>query len=99
MVLRLDDLAGADQPSLAYIGKAINEFKSSGKQVYAIGNSYNRRNTTSPVTLKVHLTPQGVVGVYGFATNGLYYKSLLEKLKVSSHIFQKLVPINQRLSH
>lgn len=29
-----------------------------------------------------------MVGIQGFSTNTLYYKSLLEKLKVSSHIFR-----------
>ncbi|MDL9985879.1 signal peptide peptidase SppA [Providencia rettgeri] len=89
MVLRIDDLVGADQPSLAYIGKAINEFKSSGKQVYAIGSSYSQSQYyLASYADDIYLTPQGAVGVYGFATNGLYYKSLLEKLKVSSHIFR-----------
>ena len=35
---------------------------------------------------KLWLSPQGVVDLHGFATNGLYYKSLLDKLKVSTHV-------------
>ena len=89
MVLRLDNLMGADQPSLAYIGKAINEFKSSGKVVYAIGDSYSQSQYyLASFADDVYLAPQGAVGVTGFSTNSLYYKSLLEKLKISSHIFR-----------
>ncbi len=33
-------------------------------------------------------SPQGEVDLHGFATNGLYYKSLLDKLKVSTHVFR-----------
>ncbi|MFP1558990.1 S49 family peptidase [Escherichia coli] len=29
-----------------------------------------------------------MVDLHGFATNGLYYKSLLDKLKVSTHVFR-----------
>ncbi|MDI2068362.1 S49 family peptidase, partial [Klebsiella pneumoniae] len=37
---------------------------------------------------KIYLSPQGSVDLHGFATNGLYYKSLLDKLKVSTHVFR-----------
>jgi protease-4 len=35
---------------------------------------------------KIWLSPQGVVDLHGFATNGLYYKSLLDKLKVTPRV-------------
>ncbi|MCX2956808.1 MAG: S49 family peptidase, partial [Candidatus Regiella insecticola] len=37
---------------------------------------------------KIYLAPQGSVQLHGFSTNTLYYKSLLDKLKVSTHIFR-----------
>ena len=37
---------------------------------------------------KIWLSPQGTVDLHGFATNGLYYKSLLDKLKVTTHVFR-----------
>lgn len=89
MVLRLDNLAGADQPSIAYIGKAIEQFKASGKPVYAVGDSYSQSQYyLASFADDVFIAPHGNVGVYGFSTNTLYYKSLLEKLKVSSHVFR-----------
>lgn len=89
MVLRLDNLVSADQPSLAYIGKAIKEFKASGKPVYAIGDNFSQpQYYLASFADDIYLSPQGSVGVLGFSTNSIYYKSLLETLKVSSHIFR-----------
>lgn len=89
LVLSLGDFLGADQPSLAYIGKAISEFKASGKPVYAIGDSYTQgQYYLASFADRVYLTPQGSVMLPGIATNGLYYKSLLDNLKVTTHVFR-----------
>lgn len=89
MVLDLRDFAGADQPSLQYIGKALREFRDSGKQIYATGDSYSQAQYyLASFANKIYLSPQGTVDIHGFATNGLYYKTLLDKLKVSSHVFR-----------
>ncbi len=89
MVLDLRDFAGADQPSLQYIGKALREFRDSGKQIYATGDSYSQAQYyLASFANKIYLSPQGTVDLHGFATNGLYYKSLLDNLKVSSHVFR-----------
>ncbi|MBC3381786.1 signal peptide peptidase SppA [Serratia fonticola] len=89
MVLQLNDFAGADQPSLQYIGKALREFRDSGKPIYAIGDSYNQTQYyLASYANKIYLSPQGAVDLHGFATNNLYYKSLLEKLKVTTNIFR-----------
>ncbi|WP_350306094.1 signal peptide peptidase SppA [Photorhabdus viridis] len=89
LVLKLDDFIGADQPSMQYIGKAINEFKTSGKPVYAISDNYNQpQYYLATFADKIYLSPQGAVGLYGYSTNNLYYKSLLDSLKVTTHIFR-----------
>ncbi|NDK98033.1 signal peptide peptidase SppA [Photorhabdus bodei] len=89
LVLKLDDFIGTDQPSMQYIGKAINEFKASGKPVYAISDSYNQSQYyLATFADKIYLSPQGTVGLYGYSTNNLYYKSLLDSLKVTAHIFR-----------
>ncbi|QKJ87329.1 protease IV [Paramixta manurensis] len=89
MVLDLRDFAGADQPSLQYIGKALREFRDSGKPIYATGDSYSQAQYyLASFANKIYLSPQGTVDLHGFATNSLYYKSLLDKLKVSSHVFR-----------
>ena len=89
MVLQLNDFAGADQPSLRYIGKALREFRDSGKPIFAIGDSYNQTQYyLASYANKVYLSPQGAVELHGFATNNLYYKSLLDMLKVTTNIFR-----------
>ncbi|VYU61063.1 signal peptide peptidase SppA [Metakosakonia massiliensis] len=89
IVLDLKNFAGADQPSMQYIGKALREFRDSGKPVYAVGDNYSQgQYYLASFANKIWLSPQGVVDLHGFATNGLYYKSLLDKLKVSTHVFR-----------
>ena len=89
IVLDLKNFAGGDQPSMQYIGKALREFRDSGKPIYAVGDSYSQgQYYLASFANKIWLSPQGVVDLHGFATNGLYYKSLLDKLKVSTHVFR-----------
>lgn len=89
IVLDLKDFAGADQPAMQYIGKALREFRDSGKPVYARGDYYNQSQYyLASFANKIWLSPQGGVDLRGFATNTLYYKSLLEKLKVSTYVFR-----------
>lgn len=89
IVLELRDFAGGDQPSLQYVGKALREFRDAGKPIYAVGDSYSQAQYyIASYANKVYLSPQGTVDLHGFATNGLYYKTLLDKLKVNSHVFR-----------
>ncbi|MEN4795786.1 signal peptide peptidase SppA [Pantoea agglomerans] len=89
MVLDLREFAGGDQPSLQYVGKALREFRDSGKPIYSLGDSYSQAQYyLASYATKIYLSPQGTVDLHGFATNGLYYKTLLEKLKVTSHVFR-----------
>ncbi|EJD4309676.1 signal peptide peptidase SppA [Escherichia coli] len=89
IVMDLKDFAGGDQPSMQYIGKALKAFRDSGKPVYAVGENYSQgQYYLASFANKIWLSPQGVVDLHGFATNGLYYKSLLDKLKVSTHVFR-----------
>ncbi|MEE3649336.1 MULTISPECIES: signal peptide peptidase SppA [unclassified Brenneria] len=89
IVLDLSDFTGADQPSLHYIGKALREFRDNGKPVYAVGDSYNQAQYyLASFANTIALTPQGNVDLHGLATNNLYFKSLLDKLKVTTNIFR-----------
>jgi len=89
MVLQLSDFTGTDQTSLNYIGKALREFRDSGKPIYAINDSYDQSQYyLASYANKIYLSPQGAVDLHGFATNNLYYKSLLDKLKVTTNIFR-----------
>ncbi|MDR5610482.1 MULTISPECIES: signal peptide peptidase SppA [unclassified Arsenophonus] len=89
IVLQLDNLIGSDQPSLQYIGKVLIEFKQAGKPIYAVGNGYNQSQYyLASFANHIYMSQQGHVGIYGFSTNKLFYKTLLDNLKVNSHIFR-----------
>ncbi|EAR9959376.1 signal peptide peptidase SppA [Salmonella enterica] len=89
IVLDLKNFTGADQPSMRYLGKALREFRDSGKPIFAVGENYSQgQYYLASFANKIWLSPQGQVDLHGFATNGLYYKTLLDKLKVSTHVFR-----------
>ncbi|MCL6405532.1 signal peptide peptidase SppA [Dickeya dadantii] len=89
MVMDLSDFVSADQPSLQYIGKALREFRDAGKPIFAVGDNFNQTQYyLASFANKIYLTPQGNIDLHGFATNNLYYKTLLDKLKVTTHIFR-----------
>lgn len=55
----------------------------------AVGDNFSRgQYYLASFANKIYLSPQGSIDLHGFATNGLYYKSLLDKLKVSTHVFR-----------
>lgn len=89
IVMDLKDLARADQPSMQYIGKALREFRDSSKPVFAAGDNFSQgQHYLASSANRIYLSPQGSVDLHGFATSGLYYKSLLDKLRVSARIFR-----------
>ncbi|MFP3014139.1 MAG: signal peptide peptidase SppA [Arsenophonus sp.] len=89
IVLHLDNLTGSEQPSLQYIGKALTEFKLAGKPIYAIGNRYSQSQYyLASFANNIYMSQHGDIGIYGFSSNKLYYKTLLDNLKVNTHIFR-----------
>jgi protease-4 len=89
MVLALQNFEGANQPALRYIGKALSEFRNSGKPIYAFGDSYTQdQYYLASFATTITLSPQGSVDLYGLSRENFYYKTLLEKLKISTHIFR-----------
>lgn len=89
IVMDLKNFVGGDQPSMQYIGKALMAFRDSGKPVYAWGDNFSQgQYYLASFANKIALTPQGTVDLHGFATNGMYYKSLIDKLKINTHVFR-----------
>ena len=89
MVLKLDNFVGADMSSLQYIGKYLAEFKAANKPIYAIGSNFNQSQYyLASYANKIYLTPLGAVSVFGLSANNLYYKTLLDNLKINTHVFR-----------
>ncbi|MCW0135932.1 S49 family peptidase [Escherichia coli] len=66
-----------------YIGKALKSFVTAETGLCRWRELQPGQYYLASFANKIWLSPQGVVDLHGFATNGLYYKSLLDKLKVS----------------
>lgn len=89
MVLKLDNFVGADMSSLQYVGKYLSKFKEANKPIYAIGSNFNQSQYyLASYANKIYLTPLGAVNVYGLSANNLYYKTLLDNLKINTHVFR-----------
>ncbi|HCE2456605.1 TPA: signal peptide peptidase SppA [Vibrio parahaemolyticus] len=89
LVLALRDLPETNLTKLRYIAKALNEFKASGKPVYAVGDFYNQSQYyLASYADKVYMAPDGGVLIKGYSAYSMYYKTLLKKLDVSTHVFR-----------
>lgn len=89
IVLALRDMPETNLTKLRYIAKALNEFKASGKPIYAAGEFYNQSQYyLASYADKIYLAPDGAVLIKGFSAYSMYYKTLLEKLDVNTHVFR-----------
>jgi protease-4 len=94
LVLELGGMQGVSMSQLQEIGAQIDDFKATGKLVYAYADSY----TQSQYYLAAHadhlfLNKQsfqvfGGVFMTGMGVYPTYFKSALDKLKVQFHIFK-----------
>lgn len=88
-VLKLDDLQYVSTVHANTIGEALDRFRASGKPVIAYGAFYDQQ----PYLMAAHadaiyMHPFGQVLLPGYAINQLYYKGILDKLKVNVHVFR-----------
>ncbi|MBD1559307.1 signal peptide peptidase SppA [Vibrio sp. S9_S30] len=89
LVLALREMPETNLTKLRYIAKALNEFKTSGKPVYAIGDFYNQSQYyLASYADKIYLAPDGAVLIQGYGAYNLYYKDMLEKMDVNTHVFR-----------
>ncbi|GGW58131.1 signal peptide peptidase SppA [Alishewanella tabrizica] len=89
MVMDLSGMGGASLDKLQAVGKAIETFKASGKKVFAYG-AYFAQNQyfLASYADQISLEPMGAVLLEGYGSYPMFYKSALEKLKVSTHVFR-----------
>ncbi|MBF0751824.1 MULTISPECIES: signal peptide peptidase SppA [unclassified Pasteurella] len=89
LVLDLNYFSGGDLPAMGYIGKAIQDFKTSEKPVIAFANNYSQgQYFLASFADQIYLNPIGQVSIQGLAQENLYYKDLLDKLAITPHIFR-----------
>lgn len=89
LVLDLNLFEGGDLPAINYIGKWIEQFKTSGKPVIALADNYSQSQyLLASYADDIYLNPAGQVMLQGMRYENLYFKSLLEKLDANVHIFR-----------
>lgn len=89
VVLNLDGFMGGGQVALARVGKALDGVRAAKKPVLAYATIYS----DDSYQLAAHaseswLDPLGGVAITGRGGSGLYYKGLIDKLGVNTHVYR-----------
>ena len=88
LVLDLSGLRGGGLDKLRTVAAAIDDFKAE-KPVYAIGDYFGQdQYYLAAHADHIYLNPMGGVMFEGYGRFNLYFEKLLEKLKVTTHIFR-----------
>ncbi|WP_281557650.1 signal peptide peptidase SppA [Thalassomonas sp. RHCl1] len=89
LVLQLQNMNRAGLTKLSDIAKAIEDFKTSGKQVIAVGDQYTQdQYYLASHANNIWLDPKGWMILDGYGRYQMYFKSALDKLAISQHIFR-----------
>ena len=89
VALNLDGFAGGGQVALARVGKALDAVRAAKKPVFAYATIYS----DDSYQLAAHATeswvnPLGGVAIVGRGGSGLYYKGLIDRLGVNTHVYR-----------
>ena len=81
LVMDLKDFQGGGLDKLRTVSQAIDDFKTSGKPVYAIGDYYSQNQYYLAAHADhIYLNPMGTLLLEGYGRFGLYFKDMLEKV-------------------
>lgn len=68
---------------------ALQEYKKSGKWIYAYGDNYAQSDYyIASVADSIFINPQGILDLHGLATGIPYYKTLLDKVGIEMQVFK-----------
>jgi protease-4 len=89
LVLDLEHFAGAGQPTLEELARAIREFRASGKKVIAVATSYLQGPYYIAAQAdEVYVDPMGFVLIDGYDGYHMFFKEALDKLGVDINVFR-----------
>ena len=89
LVLQLQGLNRTGLTKLQDIAYALEDFKSTGKQIIAFGDQFSQDQYYLASTANnIWLNPQGFMLLEGYGRYKMYFKSALEKLAINQHIFR-----------
>lgn len=87
--LHLSDFAGGGLNKMKQVGEALASFRESGKPVYSYGDYFSQSQYfIAAHGEKIYLNPLGSMMFEGMGGYRLYFSELLNKLKVSTHVFK-----------
>ena len=89
LVIDPRDLQGCDTTKILDIGKAIRDFKETGKPVLAHSMVYTQgQYLLASYADTVSVNPLGGVLITGFGMYQAYFKGLLDKTRINFHVFR-----------
>ncbi|MFA3792333.1 signal peptide peptidase SppA [Aliiglaciecola sp. SL4] len=89
LILHLQGMGNVGMDKMKQVALAIDDFKESGKPVYAISDYYTQSQYyLASKADKVYMNPMGAMVFEGYGRYPTYYKAALEKLKVTTHVFK-----------
>lgn len=89
IVLDLRYFAGGGLSKMMLVGDHLNAFRDTGKPVIAVGDYYTQNQYfLASHADTIYLNPMGAVALDGLHYYQMYFKDLLENLKINPHIFQ-----------
>jgi protease IV len=89
VALDLEKFAGATQPTLEELARALREFRASGKKVIAYGSELTQeRYYLAAQADEIYLDPMGFVLIDGYDRYRTYLKDALDKLSVTVNVFR-----------
>ena len=89
LTLQLQGMKSAGLTKLKDIAQSLEAFKASGKKVIAYGDQFQQdQYYLASYADEIWLNPNGWLMLDGYGRYQLYFKSALEKLSISQHIFR-----------
>ena len=89
VLFKLDAFSGAGVSTLREVGRAIDEFKKSGKKIIAYGEYMDQAGYyLAAHGDEIYIHPDGMVLLEGLGRYRNYYRSALDKIGVQMHVFR-----------
>lgn len=89
LVIDASEMRPSGLSKLREIGAALEQFKTADKPVISIGDWYSQdQYYLASHADSVLMNPNGMLMLEGYGSYQLFFKSMLEKLKVSTHVFR-----------
>ncbi|WP_420144978.1 signal peptide peptidase SppA [Sphingobium sp.] len=89
VVLNLDGFVGGGQVAMARVGKALDAVRAAKKPVLAFATLYSDDSyQVAAHASEIWTDPLGGVAIMGRGGSNLYYKGLIDKLGVNTHVYR-----------